>query len=353
MRRRDLACLGVALLLAGACGGKGGGSARLGGSVRSADGPVAGASVEFYLGPLSDGRAEPFVTALADGDGRFSAELPAGRYWLMARVERPDGVRLTGEYPANPAVAGKASPDVVIDVAPAASARVYRGPDDSGLEGSALQDGAAVPGAWVYVYDTPAGGLRGPGYVTAEPAGDDGTFRVRLHPGKYWVAVRRKKEGEKTGFVGDGDVTAAYPGNPVTVSAGRFTRLETFRLHAAGQAEMDRVGEERSSSPRATGLSGRVVRDDGSPVSGLYVLAYTHPQMIGRPAALTVSGPDGRFSLALPRGGRYYLGARQNRSGPRRPGEVAGVYEETADHAIEVAEKAARTNLVIRVRESW
>jgi hypothetical protein len=342
----------VGLLLAAALAGCGrGGGARVEGEVRTAGGMAGGAAVEFYLGPLSSGASAPFVVAHADASGVFAAEIPPGDYWLTARHQQPDGTMLVGEWPGNPLKVGPGSVSrAILEVAPTAAARVYRGPSDSGLRGRLLHGGKPAAGAFVYVYEGAGTAMRGPGYLTAERVAPDGSFRIGLHPGKYWVAFRRKRDGARTGLVSEGDLTADYPGNPVRIEAARFRDVGSVELHPADRAAVAAAGGAPAGS---TGLSGTLRRTDGALPPGLRVLAYEHPQMIGRPAALAVADAAGAFSLTLPRGGRYYVGARQQPSGPRRPGEIAGSLAGSDDHGVEVADGEWRRNLAIEVVETW
>ncbi len=344
----------VVFLFAGlsACGGSG--PARVEGEVRSVNGAAGGAAIEFYVGPLSSGPSSPFLTTYADRQGVFQAEVPPGDYWLTARQEQPDGMRLVGELPDNPLRVRRGRvAKVILTVAPPATARVYRGPSDAGLTGRAVSGGKPASGAFVYVYQEAGTGLRGPGYLSAEKVADDGSFRIGLHPGTYWVAVRRKSGGGKTGFVEGGDLTADYSGNPVRVEGGRFTDTGPIELHPADDGTAAGVAGGKAGQAGMTGVSGVVRRTDGPLPWGIRVLAYEHPQMIGRPVALAVVDAAGAFSLPLPAGGRYYIGARQQKSGPRRPGEVAGGLIGPDDHAVTVAGGEWRRDLVVEVSETW
>ena len=93
------------------------------------------------------------------------------------------------------------------------------------------------------------------------------------------------------------------------------------------------------------------VTEDGKPVAGMHVFAYTE-RVIGhkRPAALSSpTGADGRFALQLPVAGTYYIGARQQYGDSPAPGELFGMYDESADHGLEVGPDAAAGRLRIVV----
>ena len=73
-----------------------------------------------------------------------------------------------------------------------------------------------------------------------------------------------------------------------------------------------------------------VVRDaDGKPVSGARVHVYTYVQMSERPKYVSErTGPDGKYVIFLPKGGTYYLAARDRFGGPPRIGDLYGRFDE-------------------------
>ncbi len=349
------AALLLICLAGGLVGCRGGGAdRRVEGRVLREGRGVPSVKVEVYLRAGRFRDSTPFAVGYTDEEGRYELRLPKGRYYLSGRGEM-EGRRLYGEFPGNPldlsGTGDRRGADIPLEEALAGME--YRGPADSGVEGTVSRDGRPAAGAFIYVYQDARQGLKGPGYLAAEPVGPDGSYRVRLHPGRYWITARGKAGSEKTGFVSGGDLTAEHPLNPVGVGPGGFSPLGDLPLHPADPAKLARAAEERLRPVAATGLAGRVLGKDGQPAPGLYVLVYRHPQMIGRPLAVAVSGPDGRFRLALPGGGLYYLGARQNRSGPRTPGEMAGGYEATPDHAVRAEEGRWLEDLAVRVEEVW
>lgn len=338
----------ILCLLAAACAREG----SVSGQVTAAGEPPEAATVELYLEAGREKRTSPFATAYADRGGAFRLTVPAGSYHLVARGESRDGVRLYGEYPGNPVgVSRGADTPVTLALEAAAAAREMTGPPDSGITGKGVAGEAPAAGGYVYVYQDDRSGLRGPGYLAARRLGADGSFRVQLPPGRYWVALRRKADGEKAGFVGSGDLTGVFPGNPVEVRRGGFTELGTVPLHPADREKLDGVSRSRRERG-GTGISGRVEDAGGKPVAMMQVVVYHTPQMTGRPRAVAVTDPEGAFSLTL-EPGTYYLGARQNRSGPRKPGELAGLWDGSPDHAVVLQAGAWREGLLIRVEEVW
>jgi hypothetical protein len=156
----------------------------------------------------------------------------------------------------------------------------------------------------------------------AVPAGEDGSFRLRLPPGRYWIVARKRVGGGMYGPPGKDDHVGYYPGNPVEVTAGGMLRLTietTTRVDALEEA----LGAEASRGE----VSGVVVDGQGGAVAGLYVLLYAPGQSLtGTPARVGgPTSPDGSFRLPGD-GGRYRAVARANLGGPPEEGEWYGAW---------------------------
>lgn len=173
------------------------------------------------------------------------------------------------------------------------------GPRTGTVAGTAVIGDAAAPGAEVQFF-VKAGAERSGAPFAAVKAGGDGTFRIELPPGAYFVVARTAvREGGR-----DRTYKGEFAGNPVAVTAGGAVRAIRIAM-----AEMSSAG----FAPRAgTGVGGKVT-SGGRPVRGAYVYAY--------PAgSLTVRGPSfvafartdaaGRFRLLL-REGSFVVVARR------------------------------------------
>jgi len=103
-------------------------------------------------------------------------------------------------------------------------------------------------------------------------------------------------------------------------------------------------------------LSGRVVDAEGRPVTGVRVHVYDHIQMSERPKYVSEkTGPDGRYAIFLPRGGTYYIAARDRFGGPPRIGDLYGRYDEgTIDPSGVVVRKGEiSTGVDVTVHKVW
>jgi len=187
-------------------------------------------------------------------------------------------------------------------------------PSSTGIAGRVhAQTGGSIENTVVYAYRNADSGLRGPADFAA-PVDEQGDYFLDLVEGRYFlVARRRSAPGQKEGPPRPGDVWARHPQNPLEVREGRITKAD-FQLPRSAHREPV-AALVRSD----TALRGRLIDDNGRPLEGVVVLAYRSEEARGRPDHLSqATGPDGRFVLYLPQGGRYCLLVRDQGRG--RPG---------------------------------
>jgi hypothetical protein len=224
----------------------------------------------------------------------------------------------------------------------------------TGVGGRVTLAGQPVGGAYVYIYSEASAGLMGPSYGEAVRTGADGTFRVDLPAGRFYLAARKRADGSRSGEVAAGDLNGSYAGNPITVERGAYRKLGDFPLKPVAAAAHRQRQEQGTFAPTGTALTGRVIDQDGKPVQGVYAFAYLDSRMVGKPSYISApSTADGRFEIRLGSGGSYYIGARSTYGGPLEPGEWVGTYDGQADHKA-VAVKGESVDLKeIVVREVW
>ncbi|NIO40189.1 MAG: hypothetical protein GTO41_08335 [Burkholderiales bacterium] len=98
-------------------------------------------------------------------------------------------------------------------------------------------------------------------------------------------------------------------------------------------------------------ITGTVVDKSGAGVAGVHVFAYVD-RVIGhqRPAAIsTPTRANGRFVVNLPAPGTYYVGARQEYGDSPAPGELFGMFDESADHGLTLEKGEQRDDVLIVV----
>ena len=289
---------------------------------------VAGVVVLAFAGPgPGPGDVPSAISAGTDGNGRYRLPLKPGSYHLVAaRTVGPPWPFLGAKgdlfcyYLGNPIVveAGKltrvAFNMVRVEGAPAPVAG-----EGSGVAGQVLFKGKALGRAYVYVFNDPGTNFRGMGLASV-PAGEDGRFRVKLPPGRYYVLARKRQDGGIYGPPGKDDYVGYFPGNPVTVRAGAYVPL-----YLEATTRIDTLEESLFMGGTSAGwFEGTVTVAGGKPAAGLYVLFYVEESMSGTPAF--VAGPTdakGHFKVRAA-AGSFHLLARSNLGGPLEAGEWYG-----------------------------
>lgn len=170
------------------------------------------------------------------------------------------------------------------------------------IEGRAVSRGTAVAGATVEVYLSGGRGRESVPFSTAS-TGADGSFRLELPAGSYWVWVKdlASTQGPRR--------LAEYAGNPVNLAAGTARPLGEIELHAVG------ASRESSASP-GVGVRGRVLYA-GLPAGETAVMIYDAASTrLSGPGyvALARTDAEGRFQIDLAPG-PYRFAARRRRGG--------------------------------------
>lgn len=252
-------------------------------------------------------------------DGTYRLELPPGSYYLTARDG--SGPLRPGNYfcyysgapvQVNEGSYRNVGFNLVRVPEEAAAEKAPR----SGIRGEITFQDAPLERAYLYVYQNADKGFKGPGYLI-QPV-EKGTFRLNLPPGKYWLLARKRLRGGQFGPIETGDYFNYYHGNPVTIASGEVREVKIETITRLSMLEDD---------PDApfVGVRGRIVDAAGQPVARLHVFAYRSAEMTGTPEFFSApTGRDGRFDLALPAGGPFYLLARQEFGGPAGEAELYG-----------------------------
>ena len=217
----------------------------------------------------------------------------------------------------------------------------------SGVAGTVF---TAAEGVFVYVYK-PGADPHGPAEVILPaPTTADGTFSVELPPGRYTLVARKRSNRDNAGPLSPGDQRS----DPVDVTippGGMVTT--TLTLGVKDDAELRSFVPPREWT---TVISGFVRDPDGKPVSGARVHVYTYVQMSERPKYVSErTGPDGKYVVFLPKGGTYYLAARDRFGGPPRIGDLYGRYDEGSINptGVVVGDGEKRQGINISVFRVW
>lgn len=313
------------------------------GRVVMGDAPLSAVSVCAWR---SFDQKEPTACASkTDGDGEYRLELPAGEYQLAGYDDKGSLFAYSGrthislESSTTLWLGLQAVPKTVPSV------ESYDDEWSGGLTGALLHQDNPVTGAYIYLYHTDDSTLKGQGYRISLPTDKDGGFYLEDLPADdYLVVARKRQAGGKVGPVVAGDLVAFHPGWVVTVEEGKEISVT---LH--GIIKSEELSEVASAGQPV--VSGIVTDEQGKPVEGVHLFAYTD-RVIGhqQPAALSKrTDADGGFELILPKSGTYYIGARQYYGDSPEPGELFGLFEGSVDHGMVLTSGEQRDGITIVV----
>jgi hypothetical protein len=286
------------------------------------------------------------VSAPTADDGTYRMDLPAGKYYLVAKKREKateDGPLSVGDYHSfhgsNPI---NAAPGVYTHVGfsmlKETEPVVYEDSSDPGsgtLRGEVTYMGKPLDGVYVILYLDAKTEFKGLGYSSSPPTGKTGRFRVDFLPeSDYFVIARKRANGAGAGPLTDGDYFGYYVGNPVTVKGGKSARISFELLSKAGE-----IGKDDSLfRDTGTQIRGRITDKDGHVVKGVYAFAYEEKVMAHkRPSFISREVDDkGNYAINLSGAGTYYIGARSSYGDSPGMGEWYGRYDVTADHSVAV-----------------
>ncbi len=315
------------------------------------DKPLADAEVSVYLKYEKD-KDKPPVRVVATNDrGEFEVRLKKGRYFLTGkkRLEELGEINmLTGNYSDKALEVNK---DLVLNDWTLHSKKDKEEfKKGMGVKG-VVKDFKDYRKVRVYVYTDRKSGLRGPDYIAYAKITKDGSFKIDLKEGSFYISVRERMGG----FVGplrEGDRSAEYGANPIRVSEG-YADLGIIALKNLDNRKLAELKNAGYFKEGTAEVYGTIVDEEGKPLKNVYVLAYKDHEMVGRPVTISIpSGADGRFTLKLPEEGKYYIGARTKIGGPAEPGERIGSIKGSVDKSLTV-KAGERKKVIIEAREIW
>jgi len=319
--------------------------------------PLNHARVEFYLKSGTERSSTPFSVATSDQSGRFYAQLPAGKYYVISKKkEQGGGVNrmLMAEYPHNPVIVTKGMAKLdVLELKEVGSRGTIASDGKTQIRGQLQFQADPLGDAFVYVY-IHGGALTGPAYGQVVQADTEGNFVLNLSAGQYWLAARKRSDGSRAGDPKVGDLTGIYPDNPLVLKTGDQRRLKPWNLKVVSQAAKEKRLQQGKFTPTSVWVEGRVVDEDQQPLAGIYLFVYEDSRMIGKPSFISpVTGADGLFRIYVEEGGKYYIGARSTFGGPLEPGEWVGTFDAQPDHGVDVAVEGGTELGDIPLHEVW
>ena len=215
----------------------------------------------------------------------------------------------------------------------------------SGVQGVVV---SPLEGAYIFIYEKGAT-PHGPPYAMSKATGPDGSFEMELPDGEYTLVARKHKSGLAGSPLSEGDEKS----DPVAVTV-KGGKLLSRTLVVQGKS--DDVKYYDSSPVSDTAVSGQVLDSDGAPMRNFRVHVYTYAQMSERPKYVSAAtGPDGKYIVYLPKGGTYYIAARDHFGGPPKIGDFYGRYDEgTVDPSGVIVKTGQKLeNVNITVHKVW
>ena len=216
----------------------------------------------------------------------------------------------------------------------------------SGIWGRVVMrdSGEPVKGAYIYGYvgriehRAASLGIIGVTDWVSHGSDKDGSYKLDLPPGDYFVVARKRQSGLNYGPLSVGDYYDHSPGRVSTrVKKGKYTEVNfvlmelTEPLFFQGITAVARATE--------TGIKGRLLDEEGNHIPGTYAIAYKDDDMQRLPDfASTLTDDEGNFTIFLPSGGRYWIAARFHAMKVPIQGEPFGRYEGSDDHSVNVEE---------------
>jgi hypothetical protein len=164
---------------------------------------------------------------------------------------------------------------------------------------------------------------------------ENGEFTTELNEGKYYIGAIKRISGKK-------EVGPPLIGDFFFISQDE---KGTPKLYIVKKGEDTNIGTISEAIPfkgwgikdKITAIEGRVLIEDGKPVEGALVFAYSSSAMSDRPEFISDrTDKDGKFILRVYEGGTYYLRARDlYGGGPPATGGIIGTYrKETSSHLL-------------------
>ncbi len=288
----------------------------------------------------------PYVSTPSAADGSFTLGVKPGEYYFIA-----EGETYFGYYGRNPVNVNKSGfADLKLNLSLKNPSTPEGEPFiESGVFGRVLLDGKPLSETVVTVYTDLNSQLKGMGLGMSSPSDAQGYFELPLGPGTYYLVARKRNSGQFSGPLMAGDDFGYYAGNPVVIKEGMVARIGIDMLEVP--QKVARLAETMFGQ---TSVQGRILNVVGSPVAGVRVLLYRDSMMLNRP--LYVSQPSnakGEYVLSFPKGGKYYLAARNKLGGAPGPGELYGRYPGSQDSSIIIKDGQAMSGIDLLAEEMW
>jgi hypothetical protein len=185
-----------------------------------------------------------------------------------------------------------------------------------GCSGTPIQNG------YVYAYGASRVNILGPADAMSEITEVDGVYNIIVPGGEYRLVARKRLSGAIGGPLRNGDMVGKRPETLVTHSSVVSGLDIVMRVFEQGQE-----GDPSKILKTNTVLTGVILDEAGDPLAGAHAFAYQGDFRKDPPDFLSpITVQDGRFTLSLPGGGEYTIGARKGFRGRPRTGDLIGFW---------------------------
>ncbi|MHB8709737.1 MAG: hypothetical protein ACYC9I_12750, partial [Desulfuromonadales bacterium] len=183
----------------------------------------------------------------------------------------------------------------------------------SGVQGRAAWRGELVPGIVVRAYRSIPDIATGKAVAEAAPVGLDGTYKLELPPGSYYLTAR-----DGSGPLRPGNYFCYYSGAPVQVVAGSFRNVGFNLVRVPQEAAAEKA-------PRS-GIRGEITFQD-VPLERAYLYIYREADKgFKGPGYLIQPVEKGSFRINLPPGKYWLLARKRLRGGQFGPIEIGDYF---------------------------
>ena len=210
------------------------------------------------------------------------------------------------------------------------------GKGQTGIRGRVYMksSGEALSGGYVNVYPDAVTNLLGPSQFMSIPTDAHGEYQVNVPPGVYYVVARKRLSGQPTGPLSPGDYYSEHQRLVTKVEEGKLVVVDLPVLSMKAPMFFN---SRQTDQVTTTGIIGVLLDQAGQPLRGAFAMAYVDQEMKRLPDYIsTLTDQDGRFTLYLPQGGTYYLGARIQAWDMPVHGEPYGIYGGQTPKAVTV-----------------
>lgn len=236
---------------------------------------------------------------------------------------------------------------------PSAGRAKEKAPEKSGIKGKVVFKETGEPAGKTYIYayvgkvETRAAqmGIIGISDWISHGSDDKGKYKLDLPPGSYFVAARKRVNGLNFGPLYKGDwYDHKLARKPVVVKKGKYTNCDFSLIRL--EEPMFFQGLTAAERVSDTGIKGSLLDAEGNHVPGTFVTAYVNNDMKRIPDfASTLTDDEGRYTLYLPRGGRYWLAARFKAMKMPEEGEPFARFNGSPDHSVVVKDNEFLTGI--------